>query len=145
MPHSYKYDVFISYNRADIEVVERLAEKLRSDGLKVWFDQWVIQSGDDLTSRINDGLDHSRVLIICISQNSSTSIWRRLETHTFMYRIHGQEKERVLILRLDDTMTYKDFEAFSVFDWRFSAQQKNYRKIFSFCRKKTSNNGLSDE
>ena len=46
MPNEFPYDVFPSYSSKDKAVVRPLAERLRKDGLKVWFDEWVLKPGD---------------------------------------------------------------------------------------------------
>jgi hypothetical protein len=38
----FQYDVFLSHSSKDKAIVRPLAERLRKDGLKVWFDEWVI-------------------------------------------------------------------------------------------------------
>jgi hypothetical protein len=43
------YDVFISYARADSELVRRLAENLRNAGLHVFLNEWEIGPGDVVT------------------------------------------------------------------------------------------------
>ena len=40
MPGEFQYDVFLSHSAKDTAVVRPLAERLRQDGLKVWFDEW---------------------------------------------------------------------------------------------------------
>ena len=92
MPDQVQFDVFLSHSAKDKAVVRPLAERLRKDGLKVWFDEWVLKAGDQdqgtsssrresaqtsrhparrmsgLTSaatreeKIEEGLEHSRVL-----------------------------------------------------------------------------------
>ncbi|MGD0258983.1 MAG: nucleotidyltransferase domain-containing protein [Verrucomicrobiota bacterium] len=39
MPIGFQYDVFLSHSAKDKAVVRPLAERLRKDGLKVWFDE----------------------------------------------------------------------------------------------------------
>jgi WD40 repeat protein len=39
------YDVFVSYNRAETPPVERIARRLRSEGLEVFFDRWATTAG----------------------------------------------------------------------------------------------------
>lgn len=36
----FQFDVFLSHSAKDKAVVRPLAERLRQDGLKVWFDEW---------------------------------------------------------------------------------------------------------
>ena len=42
MPDDFQYDLFLSHSAKDKAVVRLLAERLRKDGLKVWFDEWEI-------------------------------------------------------------------------------------------------------
>ena len=44
----YRYDVFLSDSSADKPVVRELAERLRTAGLRVWFDEWNIRPGDHI-------------------------------------------------------------------------------------------------
>jgi hypothetical protein len=41
-------DVFLSHSTKDKAVVRPLAERLRTDGLKVWFDEWVLKPGEHM-------------------------------------------------------------------------------------------------
>jgi len=55
MTNEFQYDVFLSHSAKDKAVVRPLAERLRADGLKVWFDEWVLQPGDSIPAKIEDG------------------------------------------------------------------------------------------
>ena len=67
MSTEFQYDVFLSHNQADKPRVRRLAERLRAAGLRVWFDEWVIQPGDDIYLAIERWLEASRVQMLCLS------------------------------------------------------------------------------
>jgi len=67
---AFPYDVFLSHGAKDKAVVRSLAERLRQDGLKVWFDEWVLKPGDSIPAKIEAGLEHSRVLVLCMSANA---------------------------------------------------------------------------
>lgn len=41
-----RYDVFLSYNRADEALVARLAERLHAAGLAPWLDTWRLTPGE---------------------------------------------------------------------------------------------------
>ncbi|MBE3119032.1 MAG: toll/interleukin-1 receptor domain-containing protein, partial [Candidatus Atribacteria bacterium] len=75
MPDAFRYDVFLSHSSKDKEVVRALAERLRKDGLRVWFDEWEIKPRDSIPAKIEDGLEHSRVLVLCMSANAFGSDW----------------------------------------------------------------------
>ena len=97
MPSEFQFDVFLSHSAKDKAVVRPLAERLRKDGLKVWFDEWVLKPGDSIPAKIDppslrsysvieEGLEHSRVLacpaiassrrrMLCMSANAFGSDW----------------------------------------------------------------------
>ena len=55
MPDEFLYDVFLSHSAKDKAVVRPLAERLRADGVKVWFDEWVLQPVVPLAHRMGEG------------------------------------------------------------------------------------------
>jgi hypothetical protein len=61
---AFEFDVFLSHSSRDKSVVRELAELLKTDGLKVWLDEWVIQPGDSIPLAIEQGLEKSRILIL---------------------------------------------------------------------------------
>jgi hypothetical protein len=60
MTETLNYDVFISHSAKDKPVARELAERLKRDGLRVWFDEWEIQPGDLISLKIEQGLEQSR-------------------------------------------------------------------------------------
>ena len=44
MSTEFQFDVLLSHSAKDKAVVRPLAERLRADGLKVWFDEWEFPS-----------------------------------------------------------------------------------------------------
>jgi hypothetical protein len=102
MSAEFPYDVFLSHSAKDKEVVRPLVERLRRDGVKVWFDQWEIKPGDSIPAKIEEGLERSRVLVLCMSANAFGSDWAQLESGTFRFRDPLNKERRFLPLRLDD-------------------------------------------
>ena len=72
---NFTYDVFLSHNSKDKPRVQKLAERLRDKGLKVWFDNWIIKPGDDIFLTIENGLQNSRALILCMTKAAFSSDW----------------------------------------------------------------------
>lgn len=100
----FAYDVFLSHNSKDKAVALDIAKRLRSDGLKVWFDEWEIKPRAKKTTRekkIEEGLEHSRVLVLCMSKHAFGSDWAQLESGTFRYRDPLNKERRFIPLRLD--------------------------------------------
>jgi hypothetical protein len=86
MPDNFQYDVFLSHNQADKPRVQRLTERLRAAGLRVWFDEWVIWPGDNIAREVEDGLEASRALVLCLSPAALGSGWVTLERSTVLFR-----------------------------------------------------------
>ena len=103
MAEAFQYDVFLSHSAKDKAVVRPLAERLHSDGLKVWFDEWEIKPGDSIPAKIEEGLERSRVLMLCMSANAFGSDWAQLESGTFRFRDPLNKDRRFIPLRLDDS------------------------------------------
>jgi len=76
----------LSHSAKDKAVVRPLAEQLRAHGLKVWFDEWVLKPGDNIPAKTEEGLENSRVLVLCMSANAFGSDWAQLEAGTFRFR-----------------------------------------------------------
>ena len=82
MADDFKYDVFLSHSAKDKAVVREVAERLRGDGLRVWFDEWENKTGDSIPAKIAEGLEYSHVLVLCMSAHAFGSDWAQLEYHT---------------------------------------------------------------
>ncbi len=80
------YDVFISHSAKDKPAARELAERLKADGLRIWFDEWEIKPGDMIGLKIEQGLEQSRTLVLIMSGNAFASGWVTLERHTAMFR-----------------------------------------------------------
>ncbi|KOP25952.1 hypothetical protein AMR41_11825 [Hapalosiphon sp. MRB220] len=76
---SYEHDIFISHASEDKYFVRPLAEKLQNEGYRVWYDEFSLTVGDNLSESINKGLSESRFGIIFISPNFMSKSWPKSE------------------------------------------------------------------
>jgi hypothetical protein len=107
MPDEFQYDVFLSHSAKDKAEVRAVAERLRADRLRVWFDEWVLKAGDSIPAKIEEGLEHSRVPLLSMSANAFGSDWAQLEAGTcgrrnLRFRDLLNNERRFIPLRLDD-------------------------------------------
>src|ERR1017187_5237427 len=131
---TFTHDVFLSHSAKDKAVVRSLAERLRQDGLKVWFDEWVLKPGDSIPAKIDEGLEHSRVLVLCMSANAFGSDWAQLESGTFRFRDPMNQERRFIPLRLDDSPIRSSLAQFLYIDWKPANRGKEYPKLVEACR-----------
>ena len=80
MADDFTYDVFLSHSLKNKAVVRAVTERLWADGLRVWLDDWEIRPGDTIPAKIEEGLEHSRVLVLCMSAQAFGSDRARLES-----------------------------------------------------------------
>src|SRR6185437_15537788 len=117
MNEPFTFDVFLSYSSKDKDVVRDLANRLRADGLKVWFDEWILKPRDSIPAKIEEGLEQSRVLVLCMSANAFGSDWSQLEAGTFRFRDPLNKERRFIPLRLDDAPIKGLLAQFHYINW----------------------------
>ena len=83
VPKDFKFDVFLSRSAKDNAVAHLFAERSRADGVRVWFDEWALKPGDSIPAKIEEGLEHSRVLVLCMSAYALGLDWAQFESGTF--------------------------------------------------------------
>jgi small GTP-binding protein len=130
---SFNYDVFISHSSKDKPVIRKLAKRLKIDGLRVWLDEWVIQPGDMIGLKIEQGLEQSRTLILAMSKAAFQSEWVTLERHTMMFRDPTNKDRRFIPLLIEDCTVPDIIAQFAYIDWREKVE-KTYVKLLSACR-----------
>jgi len=123
MPDEFQYDVFLSHSAKDKAVLRPLAERLPvavRKHLKAWFDRWEIpvasvydrrseerrSQSTATAARIEERLERSRVLVLCMSPHKFGSDWVQLEAGTcgrgnLPFRDPLNQERRFLPLRLD--------------------------------------------
>ena len=134
MPDDFSYDVFLSHSSRDKAIVRPLAEKLRADGLRVWLDDWEIRPGDSVPAKIEEGLESSRVLVLCMSANAFGSDWAGLEAGTFRFRDPLNKDRRFIPLRLDHAPIKGSLAQFLYIDWLPENREQGYPKLLEACR-----------
>jgi len=130
MSANFRFDVFLSHNAKDKPRVRRLAERLKRAGLRVWFDEWIVRSGDIIALKVDEGLEQSRVLLLCVSQNALASGWVALERGTAVHRDPANDDRRFIPLLLADCELPDTLRRYKYVDFR----EKRRKRLRSFCK-----------
>ncbi len=133
MSEYFSFDVFLSHSSKNKDVVRPIAERLRADGLLVWFDEWVLKPGDNIPSKIEEGLERSHVLVLCMSAEAFGSDWARLESGTFRFRDPLNRQRRFIPLLLDDAPIKGSLAQFLYIDWSTPNYETEYPKLRDAC------------
>ena len=132
MPH-FRFDVFLSHSSADKARVRVLAQRLRAAGLRVWFDDWSIQPGDDIYLAIEHGLESSRVQVLCLSEAAMDSDWVTLERSTVLFRDPCNIGRRLLPILLTDCIIPDTLRRYKYVDYR-KETRADFREVLAACR-----------
>jgi hypothetical protein len=82
MAQEFAYNVFLSHNSKDKSAVRALVERLRNDGVRVWFDDTSIAIGEYIGVALERGLQTSRHIVLIMSP-LTPSISRRKSSGQF--------------------------------------------------------------
>ncbi len=132
-PNQFEFDVFLSHSAKDKPTVQAIAERLRTDGLRVWFDAWQIKPGDSIPAKIEQGLESSRVLVLCMSAHAFGSDWTQLEPGTFRFRDPLNKERRFIPLRLDDAPIKGALAQFLYINWLAKERAQAYATLLHAC------------
>lgn len=136
MSNDFRYDVFLSHNTQDKPQVRRLAERLKAAGVRVWLDEWVIQAGDIIALKVDEGLEQSRVLLLCVSPAALASNWVALERSTAIHRDPGNAGRRFIPLLLGDCALPDTLRRYKYVDFRDESEAA-FAEVLNTCRRET--------
>src|SRR5436189_685578 len=133
MATDFQYDVFLSHNAQDKPRVRRLAERMKAAGVRVWLDEWVIRAGDIIALKVDEGLEQSRVLLLCVSPAALASGWVALERSTAVHRDPANAERRFIPLLLADCELPETLRRYKYVDFREDAEAA-FAEVLSACQ-----------
>jgi hypothetical protein len=128
----FDYDVFLSYSSHDKPSVLRLAKRLRESDLRVWFDDWCIKAGAEISLAVQSGLISSRQIIACWSPKYIESKWGTTEILTTLFPDPNNEDGRYIPVLLADCDLPDAFRRFKHVDYRTESEAA-FVEILSAC------------
>lgn len=77
---SNRFDIFVSYSRADIDIVRKLVDDIHTKSkARCWVDWNGIESGDQFVDVIINAIDKVNTVLFILSDNSMSSEFARME------------------------------------------------------------------
>src|SRR5262245_52174870 len=67
--------LFISHSSRDKEFVRRLAADLQELGHEVWLDEWHVQVGDCIVTKLEHGVSEAQYVVVVMSRDAVQSGW----------------------------------------------------------------------
>ncbi|HEY3295683.1 MAG TPA: TIR domain-containing protein [bacterium] len=133
MDQLFAYDVFISYSHLDKDIVHPLVFRLKQDGVRVWMDDLEIQPGDSIPSRVQEGIQTSRVLLLFMSRNALESKYVEMERASAQFRDPINNDRRFVPVRLDNCTIPDTLSHYLYVDWRLNSEEQ-YGKLLAASR-----------
>ena len=118
-----EYDIAISFAGEDRTIAESIAEKLKKDGVRVFYDSYEKATlwGKDLYEHLNDVYKNkAKYCLMVISNSYRDKQWTNHERKAAQARAFSQNKEYILPLKLDDTEIPGLNETIGYVDYRTS-------------------------
>jgi WD40 repeat protein len=95
-----RYDVVVSYNRAEGPVVERIARRLQREGLKVFLDRWSTTAGELWQEEISKAIQAAAACAVFIGREGLGD-WARLELAVAQSRVAKDPSFRLFMVLLE--------------------------------------------
>ena len=105
-----RWDVFVSHNRQNKPWVRRLVAQWRELKLRVFFDEDSIPPGATSCRALEDGLKHSRRVVLLISPAALAAPWIELETAISIYRSPSAADRRLIPVIIEPIDWEKDVQ-----------------------------------
>jgi WD40 repeat protein/GTPase SAR1 family protein len=136
MSNTFEYDVFLSYSFKDAFIARKLAERLRDDGLHVWFDEHALHHEGGRTSEPKDALVRSRALVLIISFNALGTEWGELEAETLLFRDPTDDQRRFIPLVIDSCPIPETIRRYKLINW-LERSNESYQELLEVCKPST--------
>jgi formylglycine-generating enzyme required for sulfatase activity len=107
----FEYDVFICHSSKDKPIIKTLIEDFKKENITYWVDAEHINYGDQITRKIEDGLNKSKYVIPCLSKDLNTSGWTRAEYGAILNAEFSGNSERIVIPLMLDNCDVNDIPA----------------------------------
>ena len=117
-----KYDFFISHSSADSKIVEQIMQELEKNGAKCWYAPRDIQAGMPYSKAIVQGINESKILLLCLSKASAISDQVNNEIE-MAYKRFKNDEDRIILQPLfieDFDIDKEEYDALTYYIKRFN-------------------------
>ena len=96
-----EWDAFLCHASEDKEYTDQLYAALGKQGVKVWYDKFVLTIGDRLLRKIDEGLLKSKFGVVVLSVNFFNKEWPQTELDALLGLEMSDGRKRILPIWLD--------------------------------------------
>jgi len=100
----FLYDAFFCHSSFNKPIIRKIIADFKAIGIRYWFDDEQIRPGDNILAKMTEGLQNSRNIIVCISEELKNSNWAAYEYQSVMTdTITGVSIQKIIPFIIDDT------------------------------------------
>ncbi len=118
---------FLSYQRNDKRLVDRIARALVEAGMEPILDEWDFIPGKSLTKSMNKAIESASVLVLFWSESAAASKYVEYERELGLMEEKKRDGFRIICVRFDDTPPPAEHSFRLFIDWQ---QGQRRSKIF---------------
>jgi TIR domain-containing protein len=107
-----EYSCFISFSFADEAFCSRLYERLRLEGVQVWFAPHDMKGGQKTRAQVTAAIGTYDKLLVVLSQSSIRSNWVEHEVYTAFHRERNERRQVLFPIRLIPYDALRQWQAF---------------------------------
>lgn len=124
MSSEFEHDVFISYSRKDIAIVDSIKRTIDNSGVRCWMDLNNIKSGSyNFNKDITDGINNCKFFLFMLSKNSQNS-----EYATNEIDLAKDKRKRIILVNIDNCSLNDEFKLkynkWNIINWNDIYQRK---------------------
>jgi len=94
---SWKFDVFLSYNRTDKDLVVELVERLKGRDVRVWLDEWELIPGRPWQEALEEIVSGAKAAAVLVGRNG-LGPWQRREMRAALEEFVERESPVIPVL-----------------------------------------------
>ncbi|WJV65450.1 TIR domain-containing protein [Pectobacteriaceae bacterium CE70] len=95
--------IFVSYAHQDKQMVDVIVDRLTLAGHEIWIDQLKLRPGDNISRKIEDGIETSDAVLVVVSANSLSSKWVQQEFSLLALSEISKHASRVIPVLIDSS------------------------------------------
>lgn len=107
-----EYSCFISFSFADEPFCNRLYERLRQEGVQVWFAPHDMKGGQKIRAQVTAAIGTYDRLLLVLSESSIRSNWVDHELYTAFHREKNERRQVLFPIRLVPYDALRQWQAF---------------------------------